>query len=67
MTDVCRFDFNSACAAVFDRSSAMPAAPMAIGLLIAVRDKTFAKSRRRKFFLDAAECRRRRKDYKSFK
>jgi len=50
MTVMCRFDFNSGWIAIFHRSGAVLLGPMATGALIAVRDKSFAKSRRRKLF-----------------
>jgi hypothetical protein len=67
MTDVCRFDFNSVPVAVFQRGSAVPL--MHNGNWIADRrlDKSFAKPRRQKFFLDAAECGRRQTERKTFK
>jgi hypothetical protein len=50
MTEMCRFDFKSVCVAVFDRSSAVMSDPNGDWIADRGLDKTFAKSRRRKFF-----------------
>jgi hypothetical protein len=66
MTDVCRFDFNAGHGLPQQqRSSAQT--QWQLELLIAARDKSFAKLRWRKFFLDAAECGRRQTDLTAFK
>jgi hypothetical protein len=61
---MCRFDFNPAWVAIFKRSRTGRLKHNAQRTADRGSRQIIAKSRRRKFILDAAECRRRRTDGK---